>query len=197
MLVPGDVIALAEGDAVPADAPARLVTATALRIDESPLPARARLGQDADRSLAPDVPLAERVTMAYLGTLVVHGKGQALIISTGAQTELGRIATAPGTTQSEETPLEATLRVFGRRVLWVCVVVSALLFRVGRHQGRRHLERRASSGCELRRRAHPRRAAGHHRHRARNWNATDGQAWRHCPSSARRRGAGRYQRDLL
>lgn len=134
MLVPGDVIALAEGDAVPADA--RLVTATALRIDESPLTGEsAAVDKDADRSLAPDVPLAERVTMAYLGTLVVHGKGQALIISTGAQTELGRIATALGTTQSEETPLEATLRVFGRRVLWVCVVVSALLFGWGVTKG--------------------------------------------------------------
>lgn len=134
MLVPGDVIALAEGDAVPADA--RLVTTTALRVDESALTGEsAPVDKDAGRSLTPDVPLAERVTMAYLGTLVVHGKGQALIVATGAQTELGRIAKALGSSATEETPLEATLRVFGRRVLWVCVVVSALLFGWGVTKG--------------------------------------------------------------
>lgn len=134
MLVPGDVIALSEGDAVPADA--RLVTTTDLRVDESALTGEsAPVEKDAARSLAPDVPLAERVTMAYLGTLVVHGKGQAIIVATAAQTELGGIAKALGSSTSEETPLEATLRVFGHRVLWVCVVVSALLFGWGVTKG--------------------------------------------------------------
>lgn len=134
MLVPGDIIALEAGDAVPADA--RLLVATDLRVDESALTGEsAPVDKDAGRSLAPDVPLAERVTMAYLGTLVVHGKGQALIVATGAQTELGRIAKALGNSESEETPLEATLRVFGRRVLWVCVLVSALLFGWGVTKG--------------------------------------------------------------
>lgn len=127
LLVPGDVIMLEAGDAVPADA--RLVVTTDLRIDESALTGEsAAVEKGAGCALAPEVPLADRVTMAYLGTLVVHGKGQALVVATGAQTELGRIAKALGSGTTEETPLEATLSIFGRRVLWVCVVVSALLF---------------------------------------------------------------------
>ena len=134
MLVAGDVITLDVGDAVPADV--RLLAATNLRVDESALTGEsAPVDKDASGALAPDAPLAERVTMAYLGTLVVHGKGQALVVATGAQTELGRIAKALGHSKSEETPLEATLRIFGRRVLWVCVIVSALLFGWGITKG--------------------------------------------------------------
>jgi len=133
-LVPGDVIALEAGDAVPADV--RLLTATDLRADESALTGESvAVEKDAGRSLPADTPLAERVTMAYLATLIVHGKGRALVVATGAHTELGRIAQALGSTKSEETPLEATLRVFGRRVLWVCVVVSVILFGWGVTKG--------------------------------------------------------------
>lgn len=133
-LVPGDVIALETGDAVPADA--RLLTTTGLRVDESALTGESvPVDKDAERSIPAETSLAERITMAYLGTLIVHGKGQALVVATGAETELGRIAQALGSTKSTETPLEAMLRVFGRRVLWVCVVVSAILFGWGVTKG--------------------------------------------------------------
>jgi Ca2+-transporting ATPase len=133
-LVPGDVIELATGDAVPADA--RLLTATDLRLDESALTGESEaVLKDATAVLPADTPLAERLGMTYLGTFAVHGKGRAVVVATGARTELGRIAVALGSTPSEETPLEVTLRVFGRRVLWVCIAVSALLFAWGLGRG--------------------------------------------------------------
>lgn len=133
-LVPGDVIELTTGDAVPADA--RLLTATDLRLDESALTGESEsVTKDAQAVLPADTPLAERVCMTYLGTFAVHGKGRAVVVATGVHTELGRIALALGSTPSEETPLEGTLRVFGRRVLWVCIAVSALLFAWGLARG--------------------------------------------------------------
>jgi len=133
-LVPGDVIELTTGDAVPADA--RLLTATDLRLDESALTGESEaVTKDAQAVLPADTPLAERLCMTYLGTFAVHGKGRAVVVATGVRTELGRIALALGSTPSEETPLEGTLRVFGRRVLWVCMAVSALLFAWGLRAG--------------------------------------------------------------
>src|SRR5262249_940794 len=83
-LVPGDIVLLDAGDAVSADV--RLLTATDLRIDESALTGEsAPIHKDAAAGLAGDTPLAERVTMAYLGTLVVHGKGRAVVVATGAR----------------------------------------------------------------------------------------------------------------
>lgn len=139
-LVPGDVIELQAGDAVPADV--RLLSTSDLRVDESLLTGEsAPVNKDSELVLPADTPLAERTTMAYLGTLAVHGRGRAVVVATGVYTELGRIALALGTTPNVETPLEATLRLFGRRVLWVCLAVSALLFgwAVWRGESRWHL----------------------------------------------------------
>ncbi len=133
-LVPGDVIELEAGDAVPADA--RLLTAVDLRLDESALTGESvAVTKDPQAVLPAQAPLAERLSMIYQGTLAVHGKGRAVVVATGVHTELGRIAVALGTTPSEETPLEVTLRLFGRRVLWVCLAVSALLFAWGLWRG--------------------------------------------------------------
>lgn len=134
-LVPGDVIELEAGDAVPADA--RLLAATDLHLDESALTGESVAVTKDPRAVLPaETSLAERVSMIYQGTLAVHGKGRAVVVATGVHTELGRIALALGNTPSEETPLEVTLRLFGRRVLWVCLAVSALLFAWGLWGGR-------------------------------------------------------------
>jgi len=127
LLVPGDVIELQAGDAVPADV--RLLAATDLRIDESALTGESvAVSKDPEVVLPAETALADRACMAYLGTFAVHGKGRAVVVATGASTELGRIALALGSAPNEETPLEATLRIFGRRVLWACIAVSAALF---------------------------------------------------------------------
>jgi P-type Ca2+ transporter type 2C len=122
-LVPGDVIALAAGDAVPADA--RLVDATELAVDESVL-----TGESVSATRDQGSPL-------YLGTTVVRGKGCAEVFATGAATELGRVGTLLAGAGQEPTPLEQRLRVFGKRILWACLTVSAALFAWGLARGGR------------------------------------------------------------
>lgn len=86
-LVPGDVIVVDSGNDVPADA--RVVTAAALSVDESQLTgARMPVAKSSD-AVAADAPLTERRSMLYRGTHVLTGHGTAIVIATGATTELG------------------------------------------------------------------------------------------------------------
>lgn len=145
-VVPGDVMALTAGDAVAADA--RLLEAADLTADESTLtgesmPVRKSLrlksrSQTSGDVSAPvptqsstDVPLAEQSTMVFLGTTIARGDGRALVVRTGGATELGRIGKLLADLTEEETPLEKDLRLFGRKILWICLVASALLFAWG------------------------------------------------------------------
>jgi P-type Ca2+ transporter type 2C len=127
-LVPGDLIEVEAGDAVPADA--KLVEAVDLAADEATLtgesvPATKRLGAKDGGDLI------------RLGTTVVRGKAQAEVTATGASTELGRIGTLIREAEAQKTPLEQRLHVFGRRVLWACLIVSAALFAWGLYRGGR------------------------------------------------------------
>ena len=89
-LVPGDLIVLEAGAQVPADA--RLLRSAALRVAEAALTGESvPVDKDAEARLPADTPLADRITMVYLGTAVVAGSGVALVTATGLATELGRI----------------------------------------------------------------------------------------------------------
>lgn len=126
-LVPGDLIELEAGDAVPADA--RLLQAVDLAAEESALTGESTpVGKEATAEVADGAPLAERANAVFLGTAIVRGKGRAVVITTGARTELGRIGEAVSKAGDEATPLERRLAAFGKRVLLACVGVSALLF---------------------------------------------------------------------
>src|SRR5262249_8201448 len=125
-LVPGDFIEVAAGDAGPADA--RLVESADLGGGEAAL--------TGERGAAPPGAGApEGADRIRLGTTVVRGKGLAEVMATGAATELGRIGTLIRQAETQKTPLEERLHVFGRRVLWACLVVSAGLFTLGLFRG--------------------------------------------------------------
>jgi P-type Ca2+ transporter type 2C len=135
-LVPGDIVELEAGDLVPADA--RLVVSRDLSTDESTLTGEsAPVSKDASLVLAADAPLAERANCLLTGTSVVRGKAVAIVVATGVNTELGRVSALLGRKRSGTTPLEARMETFGRRVLWVCLVVSAVLFGWGLVLGNR------------------------------------------------------------
>ena len=126
-LVPGDVVVLEAGAAVPADA--RLLRSAALQVDESALTGEsAAVWKDAQARPAPDGPLAERANMVHLGTAVLSGSGLALVTATGPATELGRIGRLVASTGSRVTPLERQVEALGRRlivlVLGICAVVG-------------------------------------------------------------------------
>ena len=128
-LVPGDVIELEAGQAVPADA--RLLWSRELRTVEASLTGEpVPVEKQAEAGLADDVPLPDRATMVYKATTVVAGRGRAVVVATGMDTELGRIGTLTRGITAGPTPLERRLDQLGRRLaaaaLAVAVVVGGL-----------------------------------------------------------------------
>jgi Ca2+-transporting ATPase len=135
-LVPGDILEVEAGDFVPADA--RLLQTIDLAAEEAALTGESSAStKDARQPLADDAPLAERSTMLFLGTTVVRGKGRAVVVATGAKTELGHIGELISSAGDEKTPLEMRLESFGQRILWICLGISALLFAWGMIKGGR------------------------------------------------------------
>ncbi len=104
-LVPGDLVLLASGDKVPADI--RLVTSRSLQVNESGLTGESvAVEKDADsNALDPDVPLAERINMAYAGSFITFGQAEGVVVETGQSTETGRISTLMDESSSLTTPL--------------------------------------------------------------------------------------------
>ncbi|MFE7134766.1 cation-translocating P-type ATPase [Streptomyces sp. NPDC057638] len=133
-LVPGDVVLISAGDQVPADG--RIVTASALQIDESALtgesvPAAKDGGTLPEGGLSP----GEQSSMAFMNTPVTHGSGVLVITATGAGTELGRISGLLSTTRREESPLT---RQLNNLTLWIAAAAGltmVVMFVLGRARG--------------------------------------------------------------
>ena len=122
-LVPGDVVRLTSGSLVPADL--RLVEARDLALDESLLTGESIVVEKTDAPLAdPGLVAPDQRNMAFAGTTVVHGRGEGIVVRTGAATELGRIAYVMRGVGRSTTPLQETFARLGR---WTGVVVLALL----------------------------------------------------------------------
>lgn len=133
-LVPGDVITLASGDKVPADA--RLLDSHDLHIDESLLTGESLpVSKQASQILGPDTGLADRVNMAHAGTLVTRGRGSAVIVSTGLKTEVGAIASDVAARRETDAPLLMRMRRFTHRLSLVMVGVAALFAVIEANRG--------------------------------------------------------------
>lgn len=133
-LVPGDIIELEAGQAIPADA--RLLTATTLQVVEAPLTGESTaVGKNAEAELPADTPLPDRVTMVYKGTSVADGVARAVVVATGMSTEVGRIGTMVSGIREERTLLEQRLDSLGRRLAAVAVSVGALVALVSLYRG--------------------------------------------------------------
>ncbi|MEX1258249.1 MAG: cation-transporting P-type ATPase [Gemmatimonadota bacterium] len=132
-LVPGDLIVVEAGFAIPADA--RLVSAAELMVIEAPLTGESVPAEKSADPIAPpegeEVPLAERRSMVYKGTLAATGAGRAMVVATGLATEIGRISELVQETASEDTPLERQLDSLGKRLIWIAVGVAALVAVLG------------------------------------------------------------------
>ena len=129
-LVPGDVVLLEAGNLVPADL--RLHEVAQLRVDESALTGESVTVEKTHAHLpAGDRPLGDRTNMAYKGTLVTHGRAAGLVVSTGAGTELGRVATLLGRAGDRATPLQQRLAAFGKRLSVGVLAICALIFAIG------------------------------------------------------------------
>ncbi|HET9439460.1 MAG TPA: HAD-IC family P-type ATPase [Longimicrobiales bacterium] len=133
-LVPGDVILIEAGQAVPADA--RLITAHELRTNEAPLTGESLpVDKDAACVLPADTSLADRLNAIYMSTAVVAGTGRAVVTATGMKTEVGRIGTLVSGIKEERTPLEQRLDTLGRRLVWVTLAVAVVVVVLGLLRG--------------------------------------------------------------
>ncbi len=133
-LVPGDVVLLEAGNAVPADL--RLLEAVDLKIGEAALTGESvPVEKHADASGDPDLPLADRRNMAFKGTAVLYGRGRGLVVGTGMATELGRIAGMLASAGATRTPLQQRLALFGRQITVAALVICAVIFATGLLRG--------------------------------------------------------------
>ena len=136
-LVVGDVIVLEAGDAVPADA--RIIECASMKIEEAALTGESvPVLKTCDVIDAPsgEVPLGDRKNMAFMGSTVVYGRGKAIIVGTGMNTEMGKIANALTQAKEGKTPLQQKLsqlsKVLTYLVIGICVVIFAVsLIRAG------------------------------------------------------------------
>jgi Ca2+-transporting ATPase len=135
-IVVGDCLELEAGDAVAADA--RLLQSINLAAQEGTLTGESMpTFKDARAELPQDAPLGDRANMLFVGTTIVRGKGRAVVVATGARTELGKISALMTKPRETSTPLEEKLERFGKRILWACLALSALLFVWGLARGHR------------------------------------------------------------
>jgi Ca2+-transporting ATPase len=132
-LVPGDVVLLREGDGVPADV--RLIKARGLEVDESALTGESAPVMKSHDTCAPETPLAERVSAAYLGTNVVAGRAKAVVIGTGMNTEMGRITRLLGRAEERAGPLQQRMEGLVVRLLWGSAAAGAIIAGAGLLRG--------------------------------------------------------------
>ena len=138
-LVRGDVVLLEAGDSVPADC--RIIESATMKIEEAALTGESvpvekhaealALADDAD-----DVALGDRKNMCYMGSTVVYGRGRAVVVATGMDTEMGKIAGALNEAAEELTPLQVKLdelsHILTKMVIVICVAIFAVdVFRHG------------------------------------------------------------------
>lgn len=123
-LVPGDILLIEPGDRVTADA--RLISARGLRIDEAALTGESVPVDKRPQADLPDCVLAERASMAYSGTLVTQGQGTAVVVATGAKTEIGRITTMLSTIGETTTPLIRQINAFAQQLSLAILALSGL-----------------------------------------------------------------------
>ena len=132
-LVPGDIILLQEGNSVPADI--RLSESESIRINEASLTGESNaVDKITDVLKDGDLPLGDRVNMAYKGTQIISGHGKGIVVATGMQTELGKIAGMLEEAEST-TPLQKRLAQFSRRLTIIIIILCIALFFIGYLRG--------------------------------------------------------------
>ncbi len=132
-LVPGDIVILEAGDAVPADG--RIIECASMKIEEAALTGESvpvnKIVDLLQLNSQKDVPLGDRKNMVYMGSTVVYGRGKAVVTGTGMNTEMGKIAKALSQAQDEATPLQIKLNQLSKILTVLVVGICAVIFAVG------------------------------------------------------------------
>lgn len=126
-LVPGDILLLNEGQKIPADA--RIIEANELRLNEASLTGESATQLKNTAILgAKDLALGDQTNMVFSGTLVATGTGRAVVVATGAQTQIGQIAQMVNAVEDQQTPMQRKLDALGRRLGVVVIGLCAVAF---------------------------------------------------------------------
>ncbi len=128
-LVPGDVVLLASGDSLPADV--RLLQARNLRVDEAALTGESVPVDKQVDAVVDDAAIGDRLCMGYAGTLVTQGQARAVVVATGAATEIGRIGRMLESVEQGTTPLLRKMAEVARALTAVILAAGVLLFLFG------------------------------------------------------------------
>src|SRR5258705_330286 len=129
-VVPGDIVILQRGTVVPADG--RLISVSALAVSEAALTGESLpVAKSVEPLRRSDVALADRVNLVYRGSIVTGGSGAAIVVATGARTEVGRIHRLVQATIAPQTPLQRQLDSLGEQLVWITLAASGLIFGAG------------------------------------------------------------------
>jgi Ca2+-transporting ATPase len=132
-LVPGDIVCLEAGDRVPADL--RIISAWNLQVNESALTGESLPVEKYESEIREGSPLTERKNMLYMGTDICGGKGIALVVQTGMNTEMGHLMSLLKTNEKEVTPLQEKVTSISKKFVKGALIAGGLVFLTGLMRG--------------------------------------------------------------
>ena len=134
-LVPGDIVVLDTGDYIPADL--RIIEAINLKSQESSLTGESVPVEKSEKSIQdPETGIGDRINMLFSSSLVTYGRGKGIVVETGMNTEVGKIAGMINQTEKQETPLQQKLNALGKTLGIVAIAICAIIFIIGLIQGK-------------------------------------------------------------
>ena len=133
-LVPGDVVILETGDYIPADL--RIVEAVNLKSQESAMTGESVPSEKSEHTIEGDCDLGDRKNMLFSSSLITYGRGKGIVVETGMNTEVGKIAKMIDETEETDTPLQVKLNNLGKTLGIVALLLCAVIFVVGTLYGK-------------------------------------------------------------
>ena len=139
-LVPGDIVIIDAGRYIPADL--RLIETQNLQVEESAFTGESHAVNKDANFIAQDhnIPMGDKINLAYSSTLATYGRGEGVVIGTGMNTEIGKIAKALTSEDDNETPLQRKLDTLGKTLGYIAMFVCFVIFILGVLQGRSALD---------------------------------------------------------